>query len=591
MKAIAFCFFLISIVLHAYEVTSVELSESATEYPKEKRVELGAIKESFPSYVETIHALLHFKNVGKNDKIKIRWIAKDALPEPNINLGEMKAELDPYTKVLHIFYEVGKSKLPAGHYAIEVYEGDKPLATKNFTVYSPFEQANISKNGIKIYLARDLEKSANEEVTPVGVSEYFDNSQHTIHLVIPFEGIRAGLPFTLEWYVVQSENVQNMLLYKVGGKITYLNNAKTGTITGNIHLPRDWPTGIYEAVFRVDGKVYAKKRFAIGDVKPMLKNVQTQKNSHHNQSIATVSKKPITKAETPPTTKDIKSYAGFRYKEIGCYKDQGSPSTYKDRDLNAFGYNSNKQTVESCIRECGRRNFRYAGLQYGLACVCDNDYGKFGKADNCNMPCTGDSSEICGGSWANSVYEILNPQRSSDIFSENLQFGTDRPGSDYKSFDLPYPDYKLCQKACKEDRKCKAWAYVKPFTVQGPMPRCWLKNTIPPAVKNSAVISGYKKRDIVASKEEGYIGCYRDQGDRDLNGYFFSSDLLTPEVCSKACARMGFKYAGVQYGSQCFCGNEYGKYGPADNCDMKCSGDASKVCGGTWANSIYNAKE
>lgn len=287
-------------------------------------------------------------------------------------------------------------------------------------------------------------------------------------------------------------------------------------------------------------------------------------------------------------TNEIKRYAGFQYRSAGCYKDQGNPASYKDRDLHAFGFNSSKLTVENCVRECGRRNFKYAAVQYGQTCICDNEYGRYGKAGNCDMPCSGDAVEICGGSWANSVYEILNPQRSSEIFTENLQFDIDRPGRDYKSFDLPYPDYKLCQDACQKDEKCKAWAYVKPYTKQGPMPKCWLKNVIPPAVKDSAVISGYKREDITPrKKEEEYVGCYKDQWDRDLSGYFFSSDLMTPEACKLSCAKKGFSYAGVQYGGQCFCGNGYGKYGKAENCDMPCSGDASKVCGGTWANSVY----
>ena len=49
----------------------------------------------------------------------------------------------------------------------------------------------------------------------------------------------------------------------------------------------------------------------------------------------------------------------------------------------------------------------------------------------------------------------------------------------------------------------------------------------------------------------------------------------------------GYKYAGTQYSKECFCGDSYDKYGPADNCDMACSGDASQTCGGTWALQVY----
>jgi len=42
-------------------------------------------------------------------------------------------------------------------------------------------------------------------------------------------------------------------------------------------------------------------------------------------------------------------------------------------------------------------------------CGCGDAYGSQGtrpEAD-CNMPCSGDSTQICGGGWTNSVYEIV----------------------------------------------------------------------------------------------------------------------------------------------------------------------------------------
>lgn len=83
------------------------------------------------------------------------------------------------------------------------------------------------------------------------------------------------------------------------------------------------------------------------------------------------------------------------------------------------------------------------------------------------------------------------------------------------------------------------------------------------------------------------LGCFKDQQNRDLSGDFMSSDRMTTQACISACADKGFAFAGTQYSEQCFCGDTYGRYGPATNCDMACSGNASEICGGTWANSIY----
>ena len=87
--------------------------------------------------------------------------------------------------------------------------------------------------------------------------------------------------------------------------------------------------------------------------------------------------------------------------------------------------------------------------------------------------------------------------------------------------------------------------------------------------------------------ETGYIGCFKDTSDFDLNGFLERSQSNTPERCIATCRTKGFKYAAVQYGESCLCGNSYGKYGAADNCDYKCTGDSSKICGGYNANSVY----
>ena len=65
---------------------------------------------------------------------------------------------------------------------------------------------------------------------------------------------------------------------------------------------------------------------------------------------------------------------------------------------------------------------------------------------------------------------------------------------------------------------------------------------------------------------------------------------MTPALCNKTCADRGYSYAGTQAGYQCFCGNSFGKYGPASNCGYSCSGDSSQKCGGSWANSIFGLK-
>ncbi len=86
----------------------------------------------------------------------------------------------------------------------------------------------------------------------------------------------------------------------------------------------------------------------------------------------------------------------------------------------------------------------------------------------------------------------------------------------------------------------------------------------------------------------GYIGCYKDTSAFDLNGFLQVSQTNTPQACIATCLGKGFAFAGVQYGQSCLCGNSYGKYGKADNCNYKCTGDSGQICGGYTANNIYS---
>lgn len=77
--------------------------------------------------------------------------------------------------------------------------------------------------------------------------------------------------------------------------------------------------------------------------------------------------------------------------------------------------------------------------------------------------------------------------------SRGMEYNVDRMGQDYENFDLPKADPGICQERCAADPKCKAWTYVKPNTIQGPRPRCWLKHSVPPARESDCCVSGVKR--------------------------------------------------------------------------------------------------
>ena len=67
----------------------------------------------------------------------------------------------------------------------------------------------------------------------------------------------------------------------------------------------------------------------------------------------------------------------------------------------------NKMTPSLCNDMC--QGFHFFGVQYYNECFCGNDYGnQGGKApeSECNTPCKGDPSIMCGGGAHSSIYAV-----------------------------------------------------------------------------------------------------------------------------------------------------------------------------------------
>lgn len=72
----------------------------------------------------------------------------------------------------------------------------------------------------------------------------------------------------------------------------------------------------------------------------------------------------------------------------------------------------------------------------------------------------------------------------------STEFGIDRAGADYRSFDTASQTHgESCAAACKADPRCRAWTYLRPGYV-GPAARCYLKARITPPRRRPCCISG-----------------------------------------------------------------------------------------------------
>jgi len=93
-----------------------------------------------------------------------------------------------------------------------------------------------------------------------------------------------------------------------------------------------------------------------------------------------------------------------------------------------------------------------------------------------------------------------------------------------------------------------------------------------------------------------YIGCFEDHRKRQVEKKMDDMKRTnSPANCGEICKNAGYKYVAVQSGKQCFCANVLRQdqdtltvdVKPEGDCNKKCPGDKSKMCGGKWRNSLY----
>ncbi|CBJ28221.1 conserved unknown protein [Ectocarpus siliculosus] len=268
--------------------------------------------------------------------------------------------------------------------------------------------------------------------------------------------------------------------------------------------------------------------FTIGDPTPTeapaptpLVNPSTQ--APGTQAPASTAGPVLVGPSTAPTTPAPVNAGAAGY--LGCFGDSQT-----DRVFSVVVF-SGSMTTAICASTCA--DYAYYGTQFGGECWCGNnaDYDVYGEA-TCDMGCTGDSSDICGGFNAMSFYSTGSVVETPS----------------------PVPDE------------------VTP----SPVPDEETPSPVPDEVTPSPVVP----------TEPGYLGCFGDsQADRVFS-VVTGSGSMTTAICASTCA--DYAYYGTQFGGECWCGNNaaYDVYGEA-TCDMGCTGDSSEKCGGFNAMSVY----
>ncbi|XP_052106228.1 zonadhesin-like isoform X16 [Mytilus californianus] len=249
------------------------------------------------------------------------------------------------------------------------------------------------------------------------------------------------------------------------------------------------------------------------------------------------------KVKTPKCMKKCHKKAKCINRKCVCkakYHGDGVRSCTKD-----------KGKTPKCLRKC----HKYAKCKKGK-CICKSGY-------------RGDGIRSCTNNKDNTPKCMMKCHKKARCIKGKCVCKAKYQGDGVRS----------CTKNKDKTPKCTRKCHKKARCIKG---KCVCK----------AKYQGDGVRSCTKGKESAYIGCYQDDSTRILPKEVLKDKGMTVQKCQQFCGQKGFKFAGVEYGYECFCGNVLRKDRKRKERDCKtpCSGNKQQICGGTWRISIYTAK-
>ncbi|GIL62815.1 hypothetical protein Vafri_16992, partial [Volvox africanus] len=214
-----------------------------------------------------------------------------------------------------------------------------------------------------------------------------------------------------------------------------------------------------------------------------------------------------------------------KFYPLGCYKDTSDFT----RLIPFIRKDLTRMTPELCASLAQAAGCTIFSVQYGQDCHGGYDLQvaiSLGPSTTCNMACTGNRSQTCGGLYSNFIYTFtsLPPSPSPP---------PPRPPNPLPSPPSNLPLAKFYPLGCYKD--------TSDFT-----------RLIP-----------FIRKDLTR---------------------------MTPEFCASLAQAAGWTIFSVQYGEDCHGGFNLSlamSLGPSTVCNMACTGNRSQTCGGLYSNFIY----
>ncbi|GHJ85743.1 hypothetical protein NliqN6_2145 [Naganishia liquefaciens] len=293
------------------------------------------------------------------------------------------------------------------------------------------------------------------------------------------------------------------------------------------------------------------------------------------------------------------------------------------RALTGASYAADDMTVDSCVAYCDGLGFPFAAVEYGRECFCGTQLvngASFDKPSrSCSMACAGSTAEnrqMCGGPGAMNVYfardyvtKIVAPPgwESLGCIAEGTQ-GRALVSAELQSDSMTID---MCLNFCSSrgfgmagleyGRECYC---AKDSLSNGASlavtSNQWYESVYMPCAGSiltpcggSYALDLWLNKNVATAVNEvaSAVGKWKDTGlclqeveGRALRGAAVSTPGMTVEYCLNYCGGLGFLMAGVEYGSECYCGQSL--EGGANvglqsgECKMPCAGNTEQICGG-----------
>ncbi|KJA23963.1 hypothetical protein HYPSUDRAFT_201077 [Hypholoma sublateritium FD-334 SS-4] len=325
--------------------------------------------------------------------------------------------------------------------------------------------------------------------------------------------------------------------------------------------------------------------------------------------------------------------AGWR--SLGCYSDSTSSRTLQT----AAFTDVTGMTIESCIAFCTPSAYQYAGVEFSRECYCDNLIESTGApiASGCNMTCTGNSAEICGGANAINVFSLnTSPPpptgwTSAGCYSDTPTSRTLKVASftsvtdmtleacaafctpaGYEFFGVEFSRECYCDNviespgAIETDGGCNMPCTGNSAEICGGSSRINIYqstaiSTAPPPPPSSTTTtatttSANPPTPTPTIKQTAgtyqYKGCFEDGVAttwRTLANGLTVSGGVNAERCAAACQAAGFPLAGLEFGQECWCDTfmEIVDVRPDSECNKPCVADSTELCGAGSRIAVY----